>query len=113
MPRRLQVGAEIRGPPVLPDDGVVNGFPRIFLPDNDRFPLVRDPDRRDLLWPHSRTLDGFPAGPRRRSPEIRRIMLHPARGREMLREFLLRHGCDLHRPVKKDRPARRRALIDR
>ena len=44
-------------------------------------------------------------------PQIGRVMLDPARRREMLRKFLLRRGHQPHRAVKQDRAARGRALI--
>ena len=49
---RFEPLAEVRRPAVLPDDGVVNRFAGLAIPDDGRFALVRDADGGDVLGAH-------------------------------------------------------------
>ena len=44
----LQFIRVIRRTAALPYDRVIDGFPRFFVPYDRRFPLIRDPDCRDV-----------------------------------------------------------------
>ena len=46
---RFQPLAEVSGAAILPDDGVVNGFAGLAIPDHGRLALVRDADGRDVF----------------------------------------------------------------
>ena len=82
------------------------------VPDDDRLALVGDAERGD-----GRGLDAGLADRRAHDaddarPDLLGVMLDPAGSREVLRELLLRHRHDPHRPVEDDRARRGRALVD-
>ena len=75
----FQAIADIRGPAVLPDDGVVDRLAGLAIPDHGGLALVRDADAGDVLLTKVRRA---PAPPRRRrsaSPRSRRRRVPPSR----------------------------------
>ena len=112
VPRLAQLRAVLGGAPVLPDDGAVNGLPGMAIPDHGRLALIGDADGSHIGDIQPRLLDHRAAGARRGRPQIARLMLDPARLREMLVELFLCHGPDPHLRIEQDRAARRGALVD-
>ena len=90
----LQFGADIGGAAVLPDDGAVHRLPRGAVPHHGGLALVGDADRGDVLGRQAGLFQRLAADRDRRGPDVLGLVLDPARGREMLREFLLRRGGD-------------------
>jgi hypothetical protein len=98
---------------ILPDDGGRHGLPRGAVPHHGGFPLVGDTDRRDagrlhpLLRQH--LLHDLILG----LPNLRGIVLHPARAWKYLPKRALRHGRHLPGTVKQDGPGTGGALVER
>src|SRR5690606_11651702 len=96
--------AEIGRPPVLPDDGVMDGPAALAIPDDCCLALVGDADRGDVAG-REVCLCKRPAGRRDdAAPYLLRVMFDPAGGRKNLRKFLLRGGDGLVVFVKDDCP---------
>lgn len=96
----------------LPDDRVVDRFPGVAVPDDRRLPLVGDPDGGDLVW-----LDlglNHHVGHYRLDtvPDLRGVMLHPTRLREVLGEFLLAHPHLIAVVIEDDGPGAGRPLVN-
>ncbi len=81
--------AELLGPHTLPDDGIVNGFPRGLLPNNGSFALIRDADGRDLLKIDLAFFQRAANDILRAGPDFHGIMLNPTGLRINLRMFHL------------------------
>ncbi len=112
MPRRLQRLTQRRRPSVLPDNRPVNRLSGFAVPDHHRLALIGDADPRNVTCRNPR-LGQSPRHCRHdRRPQIRRVMLHPARLRIVLREFLLRCRHRTQRPIKHDGAGRSGALIN-
>ena len=96
----------------LPDDRVVDRLTGVAVPDDRRLPLIGDPDGGDLvrldlgLDHHVRhhRLDAI--------PDLRGVVLHPARLREVLGELLLTHPHLIAIVVEDDRPGAGRPLVN-
>ena len=86
-PSALQSGADIGGAAVLPDDGAVHRLARGAVPHHGGLALVGDADGGDVLG----LTPAFFSASRQvaigRGPDVLRLVLDPARGRKMLREF--------------------------
>src|SRR5206468_896788 len=104
---------ERRRLPRLPDDGRVHGLARGAVPDEGRLALVRDPDRRDVLAARAGPPERAPRRAQLTLPDLRRIVLHPARLRKVLGELVLVDRR--HRPlaVEEDGPRGGGALVER
>ena len=103
--------AEFGGAAVLPDNGVVHGFAGFGVPDDGRFPLVGDADAGDVLAVDAHLGDGLGDDGRLGGPDFHRVVLHPARFREILGELHLRGGADVAFVVEDDGPGGTRPLI--
>ena len=90
----FHVGAELRGPAVLPHDGAGQRLARMAVPRNDRFALVGDSDRCDRT---GRLASDLPRAGKRLGPYLGRIVFDPRGARIMLGQLLL--GDRFHRPV--------------
>ncbi len=108
----LQASADVGGAAVLPDDGAVNGLAGDAVPHHRGFALVGDTDGGNVLGRDIRPLQRLAAGRHRRGPDVLRLVFDPARGRKMLREFLLRGRCDGNIGAKDDGARGGGALID-
>ena len=108
----LQARADIRGAAILPDDGAVNSLAGGAVPHDSSFALVGDADSGDVARGDIGFSQGFATGGEGGGPDILRLMLDPARGRKMLREFSLRGGCDGNVGAKQNRARGCGALID-
>ncbi len=111
-PPSFSPGAERRRAPVLPDDGAVDGPAARPVPDHRRLALVGDADGGDLARRGAGLVERLAAGRERRLPQVLRLVLHPARGREVLRELALRHGGDGGVGPEEDGPRGGGALVD-
>ncbi len=92
--RLLQAGADPGRAPILPDDGAMHRLAGALVPDQRRLALVGDADRRHVPGRHPGLLHRRPAGLEGGAPEVLRLVLDPARGREMLRELGLGEARD-------------------
>ena len=108
----LQPGADIGGAAVLPDDGAVDGVAGGAVPHHGGFALVGDADRGNVLRADPGLVERLAAGRDRRGPDILGLVLDPAGGREMLREFLLRGRRDRDVAAKHNGARGGGALID-
>ena len=108
----LQSGADVGGAAVLPDDGAVHGLAGGAVPHHGGLALVGDADRGDVLCRQRRPSPAPRGSVDRRGPDVLRLVLDPAGGREMLREFLLRGRGDRDVAAKHDGARGRGALID-
>ena len=105
----LQPAAEIGAAPVLPDDGVVDRLAARPLPHDRGLALIGDADGRHIGGGGQH----LAADGQGRLPDLLRVMLDPAVGREDLRQLALRHGADMAFAVEDDGARAGRALIDR
>ena len=98
---RLQPLAEVRGPPILPDDGVVDRLAGLAIPDDGRLALVGDADGGDVLGRQTRAPERLDGDADLRSPRspAGRARPSPASGRSAGTPSAPRRGC---------RPSRRR-----
>ena len=97
----------------LPDNCVINRLTGMAIPNNRRFPLVSNPNRRNLIgldlglnhyvWNH--WLNAI--------PNLQGIMFNPPWLREVLRKFLLADRNLISVMVKDNRPWARRSLVNR
>ena len=92
----------IRSTAALPDNCVGNGLAGFFVPDNRRFPLIRDADRCDVVGCHVELPHGCAGNLQRCEPDFLRVMLDPAGLRKDLPEFLLGNGADVACFVEED-----------
>lgn len=72
----------------------------LAIPDDRGFALIGNADCANIICAQTRLFNCGPTGACSSGPQIRRGMLDPARGGEMLRKFFLRHRLDLHIGVK-------------
>ena len=84
----------------LPDNGIVNRFTRLFIPDNRCLTLIGNTDagnilRSDMCLPH-----GFCHHILNTLPDFHRIMFHPPRIRKNLSKLFLRHADNSSSMVK-------------
>ncbi|MNS78755.1 hypothetical protein D3C72_1123860 [compost metagenome] len=115
MPFRRQTRGHIRRAPVLPDDGPVQRLARRRVPQHRGLALVGDAHGGEAI--HAARLPHHLAtGLQGRAPDLGRVMLDPARLREVLGQFDLANGDGmkgaLGRHLKRNRPRRGRALVD-
>ena len=73
------------GAPVLPDDGMVDGYAGLAAPDDGGFSLVCDTNRPDLSGGDSSFGQGVARSGELNAPDLLCVVLHPARLREYLR----------------------------
>ena len=90
----FEFGADVGGAAVLPDDGAVHGLAGGAVPHHGGLALVGDADRGDVFGGDAGLLQRLAAGRDGRGPDVLRLVLDPAGGRKMLREFLLRGRRD-------------------
>ena len=109
----LQAVAVLRGPAVLPHDGVVDRFLGLHVPDDGRLALVRDADAGDVESVDVDRGDRLGDDRSLRSPDFVGIVFHPAGFGEVLRKFTLSHGTDLPLAVENDGPRAARSLVQR
>ena len=88
-PRLSQLVTSRRGAAVLPDDGVPQGPPRAPVPEQRGFALVGDADGGDVGGGEAGGIERLGGYLALRMPDLHGVVLHPARLREDLAEFLL------------------------
>src|SRR3984893_2094885 len=94
MPGCTQGVADVGGAAVLPYDRASDRLSGGAFPQHSRLALIGDPDRSQLATGDCRLGQRFAHDSRLRRPDFIRVMLDPARLREVLREFLLRKSAD-------------------
>src|SRR5690606_25841488 len=100
------------GAAILPDNRAADGLARSPIPSQRGLALIRDANGRDAIRAEPGAGERFCGHARLSSPDLLRIVLHPARLREVLAEFLLGgspHGSGL---VEDNRAAARGPLIE-
>ena len=107
----LQRVAVLRGPAVLPYDGVVDRFLRFAVPHDCRLALVGDAYSGYVQPVDVDGRDGFGDHRSLRRPDFVRIVLHPSRFGEILGELPLGHRANLPLAVENDRAGTARSLI--
>ena len=110
---RFKFLAIIRRTAILPYDRIVYGKASLPVPDDGSLPLVSDSDTgdmaiRDIRFCH-RLLDDRRLG----VPNLIRVVLYPARFREILLEWLLSQRNNSSLMIKQDSPGASGSLIDR
>ena len=95
----------------LPNDGVINGSARSFVPNDGGLALIGDADGGDFLGRDACCNDGFRHGRVLRSVDLKRIMLDVACRGIKLCKFLLRLGNDLSVLIKENGTGAGRALV--
>ena len=98
-------------PPVLPDYGVVYRFTRLGVPYDGGLALVGDADSGNVQAVDAHRCYGLGHHGSLGGPDVLRVMLHPARFREMLREFFLCRCADTSTVVEDNRPGGTGALV--
>ena len=108
----LQFGADVGGAAVLPDDGAMHGLAGGAVPHHGGLALVGDADGGDVFGRDASFLQRLAADGDGRGPDVLRLVLDPARGRKMLREFSLRRRGDGNVAAKDNGARGCGALID-
>ena len=107
----FQPVAVLRGPAVLPDDGVVDRLFGLRIPYDRGFALVGDAYARDVQSVDVDCGDRFGDDRRLRRPYLVRIVLDPSRFGKQLGEFALRDRPNQPFAVEYDRTGAARSLI--
>ncbi|GAM05029.1 hypothetical protein MBENS4_2027 [Novosphingobium sp. MBES04] len=111
-PLGLEIGAQPRGAPVLPHDGLVDRRARRLVPHHHGLALVGDTDPGDVARRDAALGHGLARGLHHITPDVLRVVLDPAQFRVVLFELALR-GCDCARlGVEDDGAGRGRPLVD-
>ena len=84
---RLQLVAARRGAPVLPDERVVQRLAGVGIPGDDRLALVRDADPGEVGAADAGVRERLLRHAARDVPDLGRVVLDPARPREVLLEL--------------------------
>ena len=100
--RSHQLVDGLGGTAALPDDRVGNGLTRFLVPDDCRFALIRDADGGHIRGRCVELVQCGAGDLQRDIPDFIRIMLHPARLRIDLAEFLLHRTADIPVVIKQD-----------
>ena len=87
MARLPKLGASFGRASILPDDGRSNRTAGPLIPQEDRFALVGNADRRKSSRQCRTMVQGQARGLQDTDPDLLAIMLHPAGTRVVLREF--------------------------
>ena len=104
--------AKICGASVLPDNGIMNGFPGFAIPNNGGFTLVSDPNAGDIFRRNAGLRHHGTNRCDDSCPDFFRIVLDLAGHRIDLAQLML-GGCEWPQGgVKRDRPCGRCPLID-
>jgi hypothetical protein len=98
---------------VLPDDGVVHRLARVPVPDDRGLALIGDADRGDVVTGEVCLREGLADDLSGVAPDLSRVVFDPPGPGEDLLMLQLAGRDDRARLVEDDRPAARRALIDR
>ena len=112
-PLPLQILADVRRLPGLPDNRVVDGAPGVLVPDHCRLALVRNADGGKIACGQVRLFQRLLHDRDHRAPDFLGVVLNPARLGEMLRELLLRDADDPRLLVENDRPVARSTGVQR
>ena len=103
----VELAAALRRAAVLPDDRGRDRLPGCAVPEQRRLALVRDRDRVDAVEPRLRR------GSKDALPDLLRVVLDPARPREVLRQLGIAAALNVQILVDDETRRARRALVDR
>ena len=90
------------GPAALPDDRIVHRLSCVLIPDDCRLPLIRDPDRRNVLGGSPDHVHRLHRNAELARPDLIRIVFYPAGFRKMLLEFPLCHTAHFSLLIEQD-----------
>jgi len=107
-----QPGAMLGGATVLPDDGAMHAVTARAVPEQHGLALVGDADAGDARGRRARPGQRTAQRGQGAAPDVLGVVLDPARGREVLRQFLLRRGARAQRGIEGDAARARRALVE-
>ena len=110
VPRQLV--AERGGPPVLPDDGVVQRLSGRAVPDKGGFALVGDADGGDMGGVGAACGAGLAQARRGAAPDVLGVLLHPAGARIDRLDGAARHGAAAPPRIEDDGAGGGRALVE-
>src|SRR5205823_7731149 len=85
------------GAAILPRDGVMERVAGVALPDHGGFPLIGDPDSGNVCGGQSGRAERFGGRVQLGGPDLRGVVLYPARRGKNLAKLLLRQGNDAPR----------------
>ena len=91
----LQLGASVGRAPVLPHDRGSERLAAASIPGDDGLALVRDADRGEVGCADARIVDRLLGDGQRHVPDLVRVVLDPARPREVLLELAVGAAGDL------------------
>ena len=109
---RPQLVAATGRPAVLPDERTVQRLTGRRIPAHDRLALVGDPDRLQLAGLHAGVVERLAGDCVRDVPDLRRVVLDPARPREVLGELAVRTAEQLSLEIEHQAGRAGRALVD-
>ena len=93
-----------RCPPALPDNCMIDRFPRILIPDNGGLSLIGNTDCRNIICCSGNHIHCFDSHSKLACPDLIRVVLHPARLWKILAEFPLSHAAHFSPLIKQDTP---------
>src|SRR4029453_19684602 len=73
-----QLGADLVGTRVLPDDRVEDRLAAVAVPDHSGLALVGDPERRDVVGPGPGLAQGSIHNVAAALPDLRRVVVDPS-----------------------------------
>jgi hypothetical protein len=111
--RLLQLVAAARGAAVLPHDRPVERLAALAVPRDHRLALVRDPYARERTAVDARGVECLLCDGARHVPDLARVVLHPARAREVLLELAVGAPDRAAALVERDARGPGGALVDR
>ena len=112
VPVALQAIAELRGPPILPDDRVVDRPAGLAIPDHRGLALVGDADGGDVARPQLRASERLGRHGDLRRPDLAGIVLDPAGLGKDLPELALADRDDLGVVIEDDGARAGGALVE-
>ena len=112
MPGLAQLVAARRGAPVLPDERVVDRLAGVRVPGDDGLALVGDPDRVEAPGVGPGVGERVRRDPPGDVPDLVRVVLDPARAREVLAELAVGASPDPAVAVEDQAGRPRRSLVD-
>ena len=86
----LESIAILSGAPILPNNGVIDWFASLSIPDYGGFSLISYADSRNFFWANACFNDGGLSRVEGSPPDIRGAVFNPARIGKVLLEFFLR-----------------------
>ncbi len=110
-PAGLQLVAPGGGAAILPHNRVMHRLARVAVPDHGGFPLIGDSDGGDVCGSQSGLAERVGGRVQLSGPDLRRVVLDPARRGKNLTKLFLRRRNDAAAVVEHHGARARRALV--